>query len=357
MWDLAAILLTTLHLTAAYLATAGVFVAVGLEWRGSARGDWLASQTGRRLAYLSLAAVVVASLLGVGVWLMVATAYPGPVARALEHLPPQRLWLGLPERLVFDLLAIGVFLVLTLIYALTWNWGRRPDGSRRWVPAVGHRALGLVAATDLAYHLPVLFAVLVALSTRPEWWDPTPSFLTMLLAPQVWVRVLHGWVAAVAVCGGALLLMACRWPEESPEARRLGTWGANLVLYPTLLQLLVGGAMIFSLPQASRMALFGQQSWVPVVFIGGLLATFALLHAAIAAGSPHAKRAGRGWAVVWLVLVMVLMVATRHGARHAQVERLERQSPGFQATGAWDPPPPQPARRAAGVPAVLPNDP
>jgi hypothetical protein len=345
--DVALILLTTLHFLAANIAVAAPFIAVALEWKLSARNDALAGSVGKHLVWASVVAALLAGALGIGVWQLVARMYPGPVAQALAHLPPDRMLWGWPERIMTNILAAGVFVLLMLLVRLTWNWGRRPDGTRSVFPALVNRILAIAAATNLTYHLPVLFAVLTVLSTRPEWWTETPSFLAMLSASEVWVRVLHGWIAAVAVGGGWLLVLSCCWPTGSPESRRVASWGGWLVVVPTMLQLLVGAGMILALPIESRFALFGEHPWAGVVFVGSLLATFAVLHSAMAAGSAHSDRSTRLWAVGWLVLVVLLMTATRHAARDARVNALESRSPGFKAMGTWNPEPEPPPRRPA----------
>ena len=199
MLDLALVLVFSLHLLAVDLAMAGPLISVWLEWSGMRRGDAGSAAVARRLASWSLAAGIV----GIGLGLLALAVLPHfesePYRRALGAVSPRRWWFAGWE-LLFYVCCLGA-------YIGPWQWFRRGRLRR-----VIHRGLAIVGATDLMYHFPPMFAVLSTISTRPALWgeslDNRPLFWRLLLEGETFSRVVHHWLAAVAVSAAAGMLLA-----------------------------------------------------------------------------------------------------------------------------------------------------
>ncbi len=195
--DLLLIMIFGCHLLAVDLAMAGPLVAIWLEWRATRHGDELAGQIGRRLAVWSLATATV----GVGLGLLAVAALPHfePVAyrEMFGRVPSSGWWWAAAE--------IVVYLVCMAAYVLLW---RRWTGHRIW-----HRVLAVFAATNLMYHFPPLFTIISVLSLRPDLKVETldrATFRKMLLDGEVLSRVIHHWLAGVAVAAGMAMVLAIR---------------------------------------------------------------------------------------------------------------------------------------------------
>ncbi len=195
--DILLIAIFACHLLAVDLAAAGPLMAIWLEWRATRHGDALASEIGRRVAIWSLATAVI----GVGLGLLTIVALPKlePEAyrQAFGRVTPY-LWWSVVGELAFYLVCIAA-------YIFFWQRWR---GHRFW-----HRALAVLAATNLLYHFPTLFTIISALSMRPQLSDlplDGPLFRKMLLDVEVISRVAHHWLAAVAVAGTFAMWLATR---------------------------------------------------------------------------------------------------------------------------------------------------
>src|SRR5262249_36579490 len=146
--DLLLIATTTLHFLATNLAVGGPVLCLWLARRGG-RGDLGAGLLGRRLLRTSLVGFYVGVALGgVAAYLWWKTA-PLNVVRAFHALPRSRFEFGVLE-LVFSAACWEIWLRL-------WSRGTRPRLG--WW-------LGFLGATNVVYHFPTLFAVLVVLSER-----------------------------------------------------------------------------------------------------------------------------------------------------------------------------------------------
>ena len=143
-----------LHLLAVDLAMAGPLLAVWLEWRAARNGEPATDSLARGLAGWSLAALAVGIGLGLLALALVPTGDTLPYRRAIGLLDARRWWFVGGE-LLFYFIAAGA-------YVGFWRQ------MKNWPNC--HRALAVVAATDLIYHFPPLFAVVSTLSLRPQLW-------------------------------------------------------------------------------------------------------------------------------------------------------------------------------------------
>ena len=140
------VLVLSAHLLATNLAGAAPLVAMWLDRRQARRSDSLAGEIGRYLLGQSLIWLTVGIALGAAtlglVWLVEWETFYD----AARRLPAARYWWGVPE-LVFYYVCVAAYLYLWKSPSTAWLVGLR-------------RFLGLLAATNVLYHFPLLFTVI-----------------------------------------------------------------------------------------------------------------------------------------------------------------------------------------------------
>jgi hypothetical protein len=289
------------HLLLVDVATAGPLACIWIEWRARRRGDPSADALAKRLAVVSLGALVVGGLLG-GVLLGVRYgADDRAYLAALAAVPRERIWFGLLE-LLFSFSCLALYVGL-------WDRLRK---SR-----VLHRLLALAGASNSLIHLPAFFTVVAVLSTRGQRAGEVldrPAYRQMLLDGEVMSRVAHVWLAAAAVTGIVVAVLATQaqvphMPRESRD--RLRQQGAWLALAATLIQFPVGVWVTLQMPAAARRPMLGDDWQATGLFLAALLISVLLLHQlwSIAIGESGASRVAHALAAV--SLLVLLMVGTR----------------------------------------------
>ncbi|HUY35685.1 MAG TPA: hypothetical protein VMV69_23275 [Pirellulales bacterium] len=306
MFDVALVLVVTAHLLAVAWAIAGPFVGLWLAWR-LRRGDAVAGVAGRYVLGLSLVALAAAIVLGLAALGLLWLEFRHPYFDAAEQVPPRRYWFGLLE-LVFSFVCL----------AAAWNGWPQADAAEGAGRFWARWGLTLLAATNLAYHFPPLFAVIGVYCTRPEQWGDQRPFIKMLVDPEVLARTLHHLLAAFAVTGAMLATLTRPFAHAGllDEARgRVAVWGGRIALAAVVGQIMSGTYLLFELPAASRERLLGGDSIATLMFAASLLATVALLHPLAAASLGDGDQRQLRAAVCLVVIVVLLMVATRHRTR------------------------------------------
>ena len=314
MSDLLLIAIFACHLLAVDLAAAGPLMAIWLEWRETRRGDSLAGEIGRRLAIWSLAA----AFIGVGLGLLTALVLPQlerpEYRRALGHVMPY-LWWSVVGELAFYFICIAAYILL---------W-RRWQGHRFW-----HRALAVLAATNVLYHFPSLFTIISALSMRPQLSElplDAPLFRKMLVQGEVVSRVVHHWLASLAVAAVVAMWLAARrgqTPEasgqEAGNAAPIVKQAARIALLATTAQVAVGIWVLLTLPVAMENQMLGEDWLATALFGGSVVAALGLMHhlSVIALGDVSRRKVNV--ATLLLVLVVFLMAATLHRSRQRALE-------------------------------------
>jgi hypothetical protein len=271
------------------VAGAGPLVAIWLEWRAKRAGNsasWIAAA--RSLAILSL----VAALVGVGLGLIaLAILLPPPsdgstgaFAAAIRQVTPDRWWFTAGE-IAFYLLCVFGYIILL----------REP--TRRVIP---RRVLAVAAATNLLYHFPALFTILAVVPTRPELIGvplDRAVFHKLLVDPEVISRVMHVWLASLAVTGVATSWIAWRQREIADEAsaseefRAQSALGGRIALVATMLQVPVGIWVLMTLPERAQSRLLGRDLLVTGAFALAILTSLALMyHLAMLALADFSRR-------------------------------------------------------------------
>jgi hypothetical protein len=302
------------HLLAVDVAAAGPLLAIWLEWRATRRGDVFAGEIGRRLAIWSLAAAVI----GVGLGLLTALALPQleppEYRQALSRVTPY-LWWSVAGELAFYVACIAGYILL---------W-KRWQSHRFW-----HRALAVLASTNVLYHFPTLFTIVSALSMRPQLADlplDAPLFRKMLVQGEVVSRVVHHWLASLAVAAVFAMWLAAK-KSQSPDpggsgdrsAAAIVKQAARMALSATTAQVAVGIWVLLTLPAAMENQMLGEDWLATALFGGSIVAALGLMHhlSVIALGDVSRRLVGR--AALLIALVVLLMSATLHRARQRALE-------------------------------------
>jgi hypothetical protein len=320
--DLLLIAIFACHLLAVDVAAAGPLMAIWLEWRATRRGDRLAGEIGRRLAIWSLAAAII----GVGLGLLAVFALPQleppEYRQAFRRVTPY-LWWSVVGELVF-------YVACMAGYILLW---RRWQAHRFW-----HRALAVLASTNVLYHFPTLFTIISALSMRPKLAElplDAPLFRRMLVQGEVVSRVVHHWLASLAVAAVCAMWLAARGKGQGAGGKGDGADGgatqaadntsiirsaARIALLATTVQVAVGIWALLALPVAMENQVLGEDWLATALFGTSIVAALGLMHhlSVIALGDVSRRTVSR--ATLLMVLVVVLMSATLHRARQRALE-------------------------------------
>ena len=330
---LAWILVFSLHLIAAGVATVAPFVCLWLEWRESSRGDTLAGTWGRRLGWHALFALVLAILFGAISLYLLCQIYPRPYLEAVFRMPGHGVWLGLPERIWSTIAELVIYALSMLGFLWTFNLWRDREGGMRVFGRVINRGLALFAGTNLFYHLPLLFAVVAVLATRPEMWGESRTFIQLMSEPEVIARATHAWLASIAITGVMLMTYSLPRGKLQPEGEaqssgesqhdRAAIWGARIAAVPVLLQLLVGVFLLFQVPARAREQLLGGDWRSGAIFGLAVFASVGLLHLLTtpAFGDTDCRTTWKSIAA--LAVVIVSMVAVHHFIRDDLFHRLD----------------------------------
>ncbi len=313
------------HLIAVDLAMAGPLACIALGQRARRSGDAQAGRLEIRVAWHSMLALVVGIALGA---LQLGLLWIGGergLFTALGQVPAARLWFALAE--------IVFFFGCMAAYVQIRRWPRR-------IPLVAG-LLAVLAATDLAYHFPPLFAVLNLLGSRAELagQELTSSlYRRLLLDPQVLAMVAHVWLAAVAVTGVAVMRLAAAAERGTADAqlppenqnqsaylqRTTAAIAARWALAASLAQMPVGLWLLLAVPAPSRGSLMGDDIAGTGLFVLAIVATFGLLHhlAAAAQGDTAPAQVRRSLALI--VGIVLLMTAALDRSRVRDPDRADR---------------------------------
>ncbi|MEX2112618.1 MAG: hypothetical protein WD845_05495, partial [Pirellulales bacterium] len=303
------VLLLAAHLLMVDVAMIGPLASAWLDARGRRRGDATADRAGLLLARLSTWGLTGGIVIGAPLLAMRWWQDDGAYFDAVAALPPSRLWFAGFE-LLFYFACMGAYTAL---------WRRW----QRW--RFAHRLLAVAAATNLLMHFPALFIIISVIGQRADLLaGPLDSgeFRRLLVDGEVLSRVVHVWLAAVAVTGAVVMEVGLRLSADAasaPSATRLIRGGALVALVAALAQVPVGFWVTLEMPEPARAPLMGGDVVATGLFLASLGLALVLLQylAAVALGDVGAKPIRRALAV--LGLLVVLMVATRTRAdRHAR---------------------------------------
>jgi hypothetical protein len=180
--------------------------------------------------------------------------------------------------------------------------------------------LPVMAATDLMFHFPPLFAIVSVLANRPQQRSvlseglSRSEYYALLLDSEVLARVVHVWLAAIAVAGAVAIVLAFRRTagQQNDAPKAIATSAARWSAAATLAQVPAGLWLTFSMSDDARDALFGGDLLSSGLFAFAVLLSLVLLHLLSSASlgdidGPRGRRI-----VAMMSLVIVLMVGTLH---------------------------------------------
>jgi len=306
LFDLFLVLVLTVHLVAANVAAAGPLVCLALDWREVRYGDALAGDVGRFLLRMSLLGLTVAIGLGGSALLVVWLSDWQRFYEAAARVPASRYWWALPE--------LALYVVCVAAYLRLWKAGVPRTARQIWL----RRILGLLAATNLAYHFPLLFIAIGVYSTRAL--SELVNFRAALVDPEIFSQFVHHLLASVAVTGVAMMVYAL-WLERArrPEVdvQRTAIWGGRVALIPTLMQWLAGLYVLLELPARAREGLLGGDTLGTCLFGAALLGVIVLMHRLASVAFGETERRNLIGSIALMLLVVLTMVGARHRARQA----------------------------------------
>jgi hypothetical protein len=296
------------HLAAVNIASAGPLVCAFIDWRAGKDSDSPLINAAQRLATLGLFTLAGGILLG---FLLLAILWAMDQEQYLNTLgavPTGRWWFAAAE--------IGFYYLCMTPYALVSKGANR---SRVWL------VLPLLAATNLLYHFPPLFGVVSVAAERESFHGlelTRDVYRQVATDPQTLSRIVHHWLAAIAMAGLTLTYLGSRGKKsESPtdDARPL-LIGSRIALLATMIQLPVGLWVVLQLPPASQNQVLGDDPAGTALLGLSLLAASLLLQALVTVSlgdiSPTAVRR----CLVWMAVVLILMSGTLHRIRQTSVE-------------------------------------
>jgi hypothetical protein len=319
--ELLLILVFALHLVAVNTAAAAPLLCVAVEWRAARRTDLAASNLGRRLAILSLAALGLGALLG-GLLLAILWHSDRAYWSALARVPAHRRW--------FTAVELAFYVACMAPYAMLWE---RARNQRFW-----HRLLAILAATNLLYHFPPLFTMLSLMNTRPELGAAVLDralYVQLLTDPELMARVAHHWLASLATAGGVLLLLAAPRDRtaEQPGSDSTALFAARVALVATTLQLPAGLWLLLQLPSTAQTRLLGGDTIGTTLFAVAIVLAVLLLQQLTAASLGDVSRAVALRIVALMLAVLILMSSVLHRTRVGAGDPLEANPSPFQGEG------------------------
>jgi hypothetical protein len=309
MGNLLAISLLAAHLVAMNIAAAGPLACAWMVSRPAPE-----SERARRLANLSVAALLIGSALG-GFLLLAPNK---AMHAALSRFPASTFWFAGAEVLFSLCCLMAIALVVR---------GGRSRPAWIWIFAIA-------TATNLLYHFPPLMAVIGKLTGNPQWSRDAiidhPTLLALTSRADILALWLHYILASLA--GAAILALCCRNREVVSSNEGVDGRLAGVALALTLLQLPVGSWVLLASTGRARNALMGQDATATLCLAAGILLTVGLLHSLAAIAFGDAEYATRRRAASLFLAIALFMSATLKVSQRSSSARGDAISPTTVST-------------------------
>lgn len=298
--SLVQLLLLVLHLVCVNVATGGPMIALWLEIR-EGRGDPLAGRIGRRLTGYTITALLLGALIGL---LYGWTIWTDEFSNTLSRLGTRILY-GITE-----------FLFSVVLLGIVWIWWRaRPDCG--WLQRICRLSILFLAASNVFYHFPFLFQVIVWLQGQAETTavDST-TFRALLIEGEILWRTIHFWMASFAVSGIVVAWIAYQFVKDElaeADVYRVTRWGGWIALVSSLIQLPTGVMITLHLSPTLQYDLMGEDVMSSVLFWGAAGLAVILFHvlAAIALGKSSRQRIYSASLLMLVVIAVMVTVSQR----------------------------------------------
>jgi cytochrome bd-type quinol oxidase subunit 1 len=280
-------LVATLHVFVANFFVGGTLFLIALEGRG-----WTAQA--RAFAKTLLVVMgVVGSVTGVGLWFSILGVAP----RATQELLRIFFW-----PLVGEYLAFVAEIVAMSVVVYGWDRVRR----RPWEVA---------AAAGSWLSLAIINGLLSFMLTSGRWPE-SHALGDAFFNPTYWPSLVHRALGCLAVTGIGGLIFASLQPEGDIRTR-LTRLASMWFLVPTLLQLVVGGWYLVSIPGTQNQWVLGYSITLSMMWTGAIGLAF-LLCGYVGFQGLKLGRMGLGSAAlsaIMLLTVVGMMEATREAMR------------------------------------------
>lgn len=262
MFDVIDAILATLHLAVAGLAGCGPLLVAGLRLR-RVSADPADDAVLRRVAGWSVAAVVLAAVLGLAAGAWRAGVGQGGYLEMLSRFPARAYWMVAGEWL-FSLACYSGWLAM-------WNrWRQKP-----W----RHGFLAMLGTTNLLYHFPLLMISQNLLVEQPGLVTETtvtrPLLVDLFHTPLVLAKASHIWAMSLLVAACAVLLAE----SISRSSPRLGLRRAAGIagLVAMVVQMVSGVVVLACLPAAQTQRITGGSVLATTLLVLGVLLAIHLL--------------------------------------------------------------------------------
>ena len=286
-------LIRSLHLLTASFASLAPLVAAWMHCR-AASGKEGARGVGLKLASWSLISLGLALVTGVLLGLIGFSSDDnyGDIIKALRR----KMEWGLAE-LAFS---------AALLYAFIRWWKNSAETT------VGKSrircALAILAGTNLAYHMPLLFAVMDHLRTDPDLYATAitaADFRGLMMEPVVYTKALH------VILAGLTLGLAGVMLAEPQELKAVNSKPAARLMMPILgIQFLLGLAMIIVMPGEQRKALMGMGTPAPWMLTLAVVLFIFINMTVMSAAAPEgdgSRRKRLAWLLVSMFVIMSII--------------------------------------------------
>jgi hypothetical protein len=299
-------LLLAAHLMCVNVASGGPLVAAWLDWRGT-RGDTAAAKGAVYLARASLLGLILGGLLGFLIgWIKWDADY-------------RSLWLG---PLSYKLHWAGIELAFSILLTVGW-WLWLPGKAGGSFRSMATRGLiAVLAATNLLYHFPILFAVADRLASTGQTQGEQitgAAFRRLMVEGEAPALAVHVTLASVAMAGIMLLGLSLRWLKrgETAPAKRIAVWGGRIALLPTVLQAPVGLWTLATMPADAQSSLMGESAVGTLLLAGSLLAAFWLVNDLVKVAMSEVSRSLLIRVMAAMLVTVLLMTAMQRQTRAA----------------------------------------
>jgi hypothetical protein len=296
------------HLAAVNIASAGPLVCAFIDWRAGKDAESPLLDASQRLARLGLVTLAVGIVLGFSLLTILWAIGEDSYLTTLGSVPVDRWWFAAAE--------IGFYYLCMTPYAFV---AARPNRSRMWP------VLPLLAATNLLYHFPPLFGVVSVAAERDAFHGielTRDVYRQVVTDPQTLSRIVHHWLAAVAMAGLALMSLGHRGTKPVTHANDMRSvlWGSRIALMATVIQLPVGLWLVLELPAGSQNQVLGDDPAGTALLGVSLLAVSLLLQALVTVSLGDTSSAAVRRCFIWMAVVLVLMSGTLHQIRQKAFE-------------------------------------
>ncbi len=257
------------------------------------------------------------------------------VARLLPALLPATITLGVAPLLFVQVLYGQFFYTSTIVMA--WPWllvlvlltvayygfyfvSSPPPTSRRSSGPV------LLLSAALLVAIGIVYSNMATLGQTPAAWTAKyfahPGGWSLNLSePTLAPRFLHFFVAAVAVGGLVLVILAwLKWETDGGYARYLFRIGAKAFVYATMAQFVIGMWFLASLPADKRMLFMGDDAVATAGLIVGVATGLGLILAISAAQRNENPCSAVYYGTGGTALVILVMIVMRDQLRDAYLQ-------------------------------------